>query len=339
MKYRYWEPIPQDLLLYDVVDESLLALGDGEALVLTVDQVVLGNQTAIATQNTTPAHWVNVEYWRPSASWANANLVYNTPTTIQEMLKGRLDAHTVMVIPRIARVPEEKGRWFAYFFAGLGTALVLATALAGLHGAVVLFIATGAALATWRALQQRPTRRVLVAGQGPLTLQEAVEYGRRRAAGERPELDRLAGRQQSAEERVELVRAEYGRQKIDIVTRVEQPALFDEAAPTTASFLQALIAYDEAQTLQERERAAADVEMSYSMAVDHAAAVGINHLPAEAREAGRRAAKAARLAERATSHGEREASLFQVKRILESLALYYMPRLNERLAIEHPDAS
>ena len=48
----------------------------------------------------------------------------------------------------------------------------------------------------------------------------------------------------------------------------------------------------------------------------------------------RRAGKAAHLAAGAATEGERQASLAQVKRILDSLALYYLPTIREKPALE-----
>ncbi|WP_040282984.1 hypothetical protein [Tessaracoccus massiliensis] len=76
------------------------------------------------------------------------------------------------------------------------------------------------------------------------------------------------------------------------------------------------------------------MELTFNVAQANAERLGLEHLPEGARSDARRAGKAARLAAGATTPGERQASLAQVKRILDSLALYYLPTLVERLAIE-----
>lgn len=143
----------------------------------------------------------------------------------------------------------------------------------------------------------------------------------------------------ASDERVRAIRDEYAALQLDIVTRIEQPALFDQSEPATSAFLAALIAHDDAPNATIRDELAADVELKYSVARAHAETVGLHHFPESARDDAQLAAKAARLAQGATTPGEREASLTQVKRILDSLAIHYLPQLDEHLAIEPPSAS
>ena len=146
-----------------------------------------------------------------------------------------------------------------------------------------------------------------------------------------------ADRRQLVFQRVDAIRTHYMELREDIAYRIECSALFDQAVPATAEFEAALVAFDDATdttTTDELDALASDVEVSFNVAQANAERLGFGHLPEQARSDARRAGKAARLAAGATTEGERQASLIQVKRILDSLALYYLPTLDERLAIE-----
>lgn len=106
------------------------------------------------------------------------------------------------------------------------------------------------------------------------------------------------------------------------------PALFDAAAPTTQAFEVALARYATEGAdlgLDDLDALAADLEIRFSVARDHAKTVGMGHLPESARADARRAVKAATLAAGAATPGERQAAMDQVIRILGSLAPYYLP--------------
>ncbi len=128
--------------------------------------------------------------------------------------------------------------------------------------------------------------------------------------------------------RVAAVKAEYGALRSDIVYRIENSALFDDASPVTREFQLALMrwadveAAGDAPTLQ---RVASEVELSFRTAKSNAETLGLAHLPTTARTNAERALKAAHLAERAASESEREAALAHVARLLDSIALYYLP--------------
>lgn len=130
---------------------------------------------------------------------------------------------------------------------------------------------------------------------------------------------------------VTRIREEYARLRTDLVYRIENPALFDSAVPTTAAFEQALVDFDDAPE-EEREHRATQVEVRFTVAMQHAERVGIRHAEPEHRDELTRAAKVARLAASANSDGERRAALTQLQRILDSLALYYLPS-----RIDHPE--
>ncbi|MDO5092881.1 MAG: hypothetical protein Q4D79_05580 [Propionibacteriaceae bacterium] len=128
---------------------------------------------------------------------------------------------------------------------------------------------------------------------------------------------------------VDSIKEEYGRLLSDLVYRIEAPAFFDPADELTRQFTTALIRWDTAsETLDQAELGAlaAEIRVAFDAAKAHAETVGLAHLPAEAQEPAGRALKAARLAAGAKSPGERDAAQRQVVELLESLALYYLPR-------------
>lgn len=136
--------------------------------------------------------------------------------------------------------------------------------------------------------------------------------------------------------RVAVVRQAYGRLRSDLVYRIEHPALFDPKEPTTAAFEQSLAAFATADGLA-RHRRAGEVEVAFNVARQNAERRGLRHVEPEHRPTVRRAAKAARLAERATTQGERAASLDRVRDMLDAVALYYLPSsTDEALALEPP---
>lgn len=150
---------------------------------------------------------------------------------------------------------------------------------------------------------------------------------------------RGADRRQLAFQRVDAIRTAYLELREDIAYRIESSALFDPAVPATAAFEEALVRFGDvtdATPTPELDDHATEVELAFNTARANAERLGLEHLPEDARAEGRRAGKAARLAAGASTEGEREASLTQVRRILDSLALYYLPTLDEKLAIAPP---
>lgn len=152
---------------------------------------------------------------------------------------------------------------------------------------------------------------------------------------------RGANRRQLALLRVDAIRTHYLEQREDIAYRIECSALFDPAVGATAAFEEALVAFDDVDDDTPTETVDAlanEVELAFNTAQANAERLGYRHLPEDSRAPAQRAAKAARLADGATTPGERVAALAQVKRILDSLALYYLPTLDERRALEGPTA-
>lgn len=128
---------------------------------------------------------------------------------------------------------------------------------------------------------------------------------------------------------VDAVKEEYGRLVSDIVYRIENPALFDPHQPLTQEFTLALLRWDDTQALleeQERQELATRVVAGFRAARANAERIGIEHLPAESRTQAATALKAARLAaDDGAAPAERAVALERAIRILDALALYYLP--------------
>lgn len=114
---------------------------------------------------------------------------------------------------------------------------------------------------------------------------------------------------------VERIRQEYAQLRSDLIYRLENPALFDPAVPTTAAFETALVEFADSPTSQ----AADVVEIRFQVARQHAERAGLRHVAPAHRDDVARAVKIARLAQDASSPGERAAALAQLQRVLESL--------------------
>ena len=130
-----------------------------------------------------------------------------------------------------------------------------------------------------------------------------------------------AGAPVRPETQVERIRQEYAALRCDLLHRLENPALFDPAVPTTAAFETALAEFADSPTSQAADR----VEIRFQVARQHAERTGLRHVAPAHRGDVARAVKIARLAADASSPGERAAALTQLRRVLESLALYYLP--------------
>ncbi|MEO7589409.1 MAG: hypothetical protein ABIS84_15425 [Arachnia sp.] len=205
----------------------------------------------------------------------------------------------------------------------------LTCALAGttlLAGAAIPLAALAGGLA-WLVLRRQEPAGIRTAGSLHLDGGNVVEYARRRMLGERPEMLQVQERRDRIEARAESIRSEYEALLTDIVYRINNSALFDPSVPATERFQTALLLWHDAgdAPLETLDGLSADLEIAYTVARDNAETLGLAHLPATARPDARRAAKAARLAAESPNEGERTASLHHVARILDSLALYYLP--------------
>ena len=139
-----------------------------------------------------------------------------------------------------------------------------------------------------------------------------------------PLADGIAG--PTPQDRVDVVKAAYGRLLSDIVYRIENSALFDAAHPATSRFEIALLSWDPAST--DAAKQVHEIEDSFTAARREAERLGLEHLPLTARGSARRAAKAATTALSDAPEAERVAALARVEEILTSLALYYLPTVD-----------
>lgn len=171
----------------------------------------------------------------------------------------------------------------------------------------------------------------------PLDGHAAIEYAANRLAGVHPEALEEMPRRARVMERIDDVRTRYAELREDVVLRIDQPALFDAAAPPTADLLAAFVLADDLDDdtpLAEVERVAGEVEIAFATARRHAERVGIDHLPEASRGDARRASKTARLARDGATEGERRAAREQLGRILEAMGLPHLPSPKEIRAIE-----
>lgn len=337
MDYEFWQPLDPETEIRNLIPFSALLLPEtGEAGIIAE---YFHNPDSAAT---TP---YTMNYQRlPSQASRSTRLILPRDATVGEKARQLLGTDAVFILPLPPVQWSRRGRPWR----GRPVAAALAAALTG--AATLIFGGTTgawwflplAALAfglVWLTAVERMPMRILAPGDLELDRSNVVEYARGRLRGERPEIRSREQRRAAILERVEQIKADYGRLSTDIIYRIENSALFDSSDPTTAQFQTALITFDgdDGTDLARLEELAGEVEVRFAVAQDHAETLGLHHLPRENRDTARRASNAARLAERATTDGERVASMRQVARILDSLALYYLPRVNpETLAIEAP---
>ncbi|RRD03371.1 hypothetical protein EII34_14360 [Arachnia propionica] len=174
--------------------------------------------------------------------------------------------------------------------------------------------------------------RVEILGRQPrgVTQQTVHAYALAVERGEPWQGELPAGAVPSPTVLVERVQQQYAELRTDLVYRLENPALFDPAVPTTAAFETALVDFADAPSLET----AARVEVRFRTARQYAEKLGMRHVAPGQRTEVSRAVKIARLAADASSTGERRAALQQLQRILEPLALYYLPGRVDLPAIE-----
>lgn len=319
MTFPFWVPLPPETQLSELTATSLLVTRQdySRAVVCTVSP----------SDGRFTLRWAVLPDLQQDHVWqTDAGRFHDRSSAL-----GMGRAYDVVAIPPVqwrtggrgvrARVPVT-------VLLSLVTAIALLT-LGGVQGAALAIpAAAGVALLAWLVLREPRPTRILTAGGLTLDGTNLVDYSIARQIGDRPELLTDEQRRADIRVRVDDILAEYGRLATDIVFRIENSALFDAAVPATEAFQVAMVRYEaqvEELDLDALDELATELEISYSMALDHAETVGLGHLPSTARSDGRRAAKAARLAANAGSDAERDAAMEQVVRILRSLALYYLP--------------
>ncbi|AQP47627.1 hypothetical protein BW730_09095 [Tessaracoccus aquimaris] len=128
---------------------------------------------------------------------------------------------------------------------------------------------------------------------------------------------------------VARVKEAYGALLLDVVYRIESPALFDGAEPTTRRFVIALATWDDTPQDERTAAQSAEVAAAFESARVNAEHLGLNHLPIDKRETGRRLLSATRIATDDDSPaGERDAARRRVVDLIDALALYYLPRVD-----------
>lgn len=332
--FPHWQEVPLSTKWQDLEGASLLIFADGD------DRGCLARPSA-------PTHndW---QVDRGLAILDETNLSYvrtdrpESPTTLQMRCDAAIGPKArdlvgpqakVVAIPPIdwTRVGEAAA-WRTPAMIVVALAIAVPLMLAGQTGmALAIPAAALGAFLTWLLARRSGGLRIRNPGEYSLDASNVVEYASRRLAGESPGFALAADRRAAALTRADEIKAEYGELLSDIVYRIDYPALFDTAVPATEQFHSAMVRFEGADTmgLTELEALVNELEIAYSLARDNAETLGERHLPEHTRAAARRASKAAHLAANAATDGERDASLAQVRRILASLALYYLPTIDE----------
>ncbi|MDO5501505.1 MAG: hypothetical protein Q4F67_17690, partial [Propionibacteriaceae bacterium] len=259
--------------------------------------------------------------------------------------EARLESRQVrgMMLPAV--LWEEDALFSLRNGVGLVTSIVVTLAALWLissgstPGAFIYWaLMAGAGAGVWARRQVKSTHiSFLAPDRLGLTMDTILPYALTREQGKlwiSPK--RGANRRQLAHERVEAIRDAYLALREDVAYRIESSALFDPKVPATAEFEASLVAFDDVTddtSTDQLDALASEVEVTFNVAQANAERLGLQHLPEDKRAEARRAGKAAHLAAGAATEGERRASLAQVKRILDSLALYYLPTIDEKLAI------
>ena len=329
----YWTPADIDAELIGLSGQAFLWIGRRRAVAMQVS-VVQGRYGDTTILRCVDPHVRPLREWRRRITFrgqtlGDANPDDAPPRAVLRMPPWELDGNNL--------TGAQVRRWSLLPMAAI---IVLATVLAQPFVLLALFLIP---LLAW-------VRRALNPGDGltvrslegmPLNEHNLVEYALARQRGENPRGLRGIPRIEEARGRVEKVRADYGGRKLDIVYRIEQPALFDSSAPTTDAFLVALWEFDQIPDdapPREAEEAAARVEVAYGLARRHAETVGIRHVAPGKADDVRRAAKVARLAVDGGSEGERTAARAQLTALLASLSLHFLPDAAELRALEGPRA-
>lgn len=336
MPFDFWQKVDPQTRLSELLETHFLLLqNDSPAGIIAscAWSVDADNQRIITMQQR-----------RTDILWRQASLTFPFDAVVADAL----DVVDLPGDPIVVTIPPfQSGRRGAPRPWRVPVAIALATATAfvavvvgGPTGAGFALPLAGAAFAlVWFMARSPEPNRILAPGNVELDQTNVVEYAQLRLRGHRPEMLPLIQRRQAIRDRVAAIKDEFGALSTDIVYRIEDSALFDNSVPATERFQTALIAWNsyEGEDLARLEELAGAVEITFSVAHDHAATMGLEHLPETARAQARRASNAARLAEGAATEGERTASLHQVARILDALALYYLPTIDlETRAIEAP---
>ena len=321
MRPPFWQSVALDTPVEDLVDVPLLILPTDHtsAVVATIGHY---NEGSRPVRSVKASDLDSPPVQRDLSGGTLADVV---------RLVSRGTGHEAIALPPVDWAGRAEGlrlQWPVTILVGvIVVVLLVLPGLPVLAGSAIPIAAAAAAI-TWSLLRRRRPTRIRTAGDLRLDSSNLVDYAIARRLGERPEALTDDQRRGRITARMDAVRAEYARLSADIVYRIEASALFDPASTPTKSFEVALVRADTeagSLTLDDLDELATELKIAFSVARDHAGTVGIGHLPATEREDARRASKAARLASRAATEGEREAALARVVRILDALALHYLP--------------
>lgn len=334
MSYQPWQPVDENETWERIVPGSVIAYMDDTFAIIE------------AKYDPNDSDRLNLEIQRPNGERFNkhakkSDTVMNTGSSIL----GKEEPVRVMTLPELIW-SRDKLTSPRNIVALLAMTLVLVVGLyyLELNFLHMIFLVSGLVAAGVRRLWKTGnTVEFIAPDRLGITMDTVHAYVLTREQGKlwispTPGADR----RQLAFDRVASIRNSYLDAREDIVRRIEQSALFDAAVPATAAFEAALVEFDDVteQTPTDRvDELASRVEVAYNVAEANAERLGLEHLPETARDDARRAGKAARLAASASTPGERQASLRQVKKILDALALYYLPTINEKLELEAGPAS
>ncbi|MDO5094752.1 MAG: hypothetical protein Q4D79_15285 [Propionibacteriaceae bacterium] len=256
---------------------------------------------------------------------------YRAASTVQRCVDQVLGPGArVMLLPPLVRRSASRLRMLTAVLVGLPLAFIVLhffqswLLLVGVL--LVLYVVVPAAVANPSVAKQSAEPRLLGQEKLGVTVNNLHAYALAVKHGELWQGALPAGAPVSPQLQVARIRDEYGRLRTDLIYRIENPALFDPSVPTTAAFEKALARFTEAADPQQLELRADRVELTFTLARQHAERVGLRHVVPEDRDDVQRAAKVARMARRAATPGERAAALKQLQKILDALTLYYLPR-------------
>ncbi|MDO5066022.1 MAG: hypothetical protein Q4D96_01915 [Propionibacteriaceae bacterium] len=306
MRPQAWSQLDPRTRIGDIVPATVLVFTDTESRIVCL---------AKEAQN---AYSVLVLRWRGLQFFATLegdDVVGGLPQWVLGLPGGRC-----LLLPPLVKRRPPAWLWLVSIL-GVVAATLLAMLLLDapgvlLPGLLVALVLTPTALGTVFS-------RFEILGQQRRGIhsQAALHGWARRLDPESPPEELPAEPSLTPKERMERVLEDYGRLRSDLVYRLEHPALFDPAVPTTAAFEAAMVDCQDELDFQNANR----LEVRFNLARQHAERVGLGHVDEAHRGEVARAAKVARLAAGASSSGERATALAQLQRILDQLALYYLP--------------
>lgn len=335
-----WQQVRLDDTLADWVSQTILVLGDDATGVRRYAVAELkpgrGDDSCKVRwmlpdpdgNTVRPVHTDRVTAGTNLRDWA---LAYPQLSPVKAV---SLPAHTVRFTPRERPLSARQERLFNQIAtAALGA--ILGAIVGGVIREPILVLALSVIGAIGGLLYARNTPQLRrLHGQGKAMVDQGVYRGgrlgdkkvRRYVRDARPFGVRAAvtGAVTTGNEVLDT----YSNLLSDIVYRIENPALFDDAVPTTRRFTLAILAWEDAGE-KERPAAAAQLRASFEAARQYAEGVGLGHYSEADRAAGRRLLAASRVAvDEGATAGERSAARRRIVELLGSLALYYLPEVD-----------